>query len=114
MLSDITHLNDHCRIGSLENHQNHVGGHLADHCRIGSLEIAVRALECHQLDHCRIGSLEIERDHYLCRICDHCRIGSLEMNPLNAATVVSRSLPHRQLRNHDSLASLFAETITAA
>ena len=49
---------DHCRIGSLENANDHATRNDKDHCRIGSLEMAKAELEGLTADHCRIGSLE--------------------------------------------------------
>ena len=49
---------DHCRIGSLENANDHATRNDKDHCRIGSLEIELSIAYINIGDHCRIGSLE--------------------------------------------------------
>ena len=52
-----------------------------------------------KVDHCRIGSLEMLRLGAILNELDHCRIGSLENFGAEAPDGVTRSLPHRQLRN---------------
>ena len=59
----------------------HAARRLEDHCRIGSLENNVYLQAKTIIDHCRIGSLEIEFSAAVFTYHDHCRIGSLENVP---------------------------------
>ena len=86
----------------------------ADHCRIGSLESTVVNRMPVFNDHCRIGSLEISALILLAMEDDHCRIGSLENSIPEASMPVSRSLPHRQLRNARRMRQAATSRITAA
>ncbi len=48
----------HCRVGSLEKHQEQRIGNNRVHCRVGSLENDMDATYAQNLVHCRVGSLE--------------------------------------------------------
>ena len=72
---------------------------LTDHCRIGSLENNPLRFFYIESDHCRIGSLENLLVVKSISYPDHCRIGSLEISCFDFDIVITRSLPHRQLRN---------------
>jgi len=84
------------------------------HCRTGSLEIH-RAGQTEQVSvHCRTGSLESENNRQRIKRFVHCRTGSLETDCFIAHAVRFRSLPHRQLRNHDEIETDAPSPFTAA
>ena len=76
---------------------------MEDHCRIGSLENFIHKPLENEPDHCRIGSLEMELYEDQSGHLDHCRIGSLEISFDLDILLFSRSLPHRQLRKSGKL-----------